>query len=612
MTVDKTGLLALGLCIAVLPVAYASNTPDPLEQLRQGAEPREVSCSGDFALLMSPDGGPACVSAPTAAVLESRGWERVLQPHADLTSASGSADAWITSAPEAPLAHPNTTLELSQYPVVGEVVDLTVITEYGDPPPELFGNDGYPLVKIVVTSAQPDRYRVFDIVANIETGDEDTFAPYDFETTTVVADPEAAYIVKAKLEILREGISEISMRGFDGDILIEYVAASAEQSMPYDEYVETGQTYLDALWAAEAAASAHIRDADPIYPDTDPIYSDTPPDPEPPDTRTGEEIERDWFTSLARDFDEFEFTELDVTRYMLDLGYREDEVRDFLVDYMGYSQELVAQIKMRDMLASLYESYDWSNDDIINDLLTRRYAQDSIRAFFTDYLNYAPDQVDSLDIKTVLSRYVDWYAVEMLQLWGYGEDSIREFFVEYKGYTEEEAQAVVIGDPQMPAQEIESTTQTTTGQQPSSFWSVARIYAPDFSSHRDVNPIEGIKVCATNYNPTTSKYTTLLKLDGTEACDYTSSIGHSVITPIKRDPGVNATARIYSAGSDSLTVTDTSNTVYVKTGTPRSDFPSGINQTFVLSGSHAGAARIIDAITEGRNHFAGHGIPWLH
>ena len=72
MTVDKTGLLALGLCIAVLPAAYASNTPDPLEQLRQGAEPREVSCSGDFVLLVSPGGGSACASAPTAAVLESR------------------------------------------------------------------------------------------------------------------------------------------------------------------------------------------------------------------------------------------------------------------------------------------------------------------------------------------------------------------------------------------------------------------------------------------------------------------------------------------------------------------------------------------------------------
>ena len=300
MTVDKTGLLALGLCIAALPAAYASDTPDPLEQLLQGVEPRAVSCSEDFVLLMSPDGGPACVSVPTAAVLESKGWERVLQPDREGDAAEGGTERpWMTYEPQPILAHPHTTIELSKYPVVGEIVEMTATTEYGDFPPEFFGNDGYPLVKININSTQPDRYRVFDIVANIETGDEDTFAPYDFETTTVVADPEEVYILKAKLEILKAGVADISMLGFDGDIFSHLVAASTEKSMPYYEYIETGQTYLDDLWAAEAAAFARLE----ITPQYDP--------PEPPfeDLRTEEEMERDWFTDIVQDYVGTESTE---------------------------------------------------------------------------------------------------------------------------------------------------------------------------------------------------------------------------------------------------------------------------------------------------------------
>lgn len=461
MTIAKTGLLALGLCIAILPTAYALSASDPLEQLRQGAEPREVSCSGDFALLVSPGGGPACVSAPTAAVLESREWERVLQQHADDEAAIGSERPWIMSAPQPPLAHPKTFIELSKYPVVGEIVDMTVITEYGDRPPENFGNDEYPIVKIDITSDEPDRYRVFDIVANIGTGDEDTFAPYDFETATVVADPEEVYILKAKLEILKEGVANVSMLGFDGDVLTEYVAASYKQSMSYGEYIKTGQTYLDALWAAGEAAAERIRERGVIYPDD-------PPESGPEDTRTAAEIERDWFTSLAQDYDEPEFTDLDVARAMLDLSYREEQVRDFLLEYMKYDLQRIEQIDMKSLLASLYKSYDWSDDEIIDDLLLRKYDPDDIRTFFADRLAYAPDQTKSLDIETVLSKHVDWSVVEILQRWEYAEDDIREFFVEYKGYTEEEAQAIVIGDPQTSDQEAESQLQPTTVQRPQS------------------------------------------------------------------------------------------------------------------------------------------------
>ena len=231
--------------------------------------------------------------------------------------------------------------------------------------------------------------------------------------------------------------------------------------MPYYEYIETGQTYLDALWAAEAAAFARLE----ITPQYDP--------PEPPfeDLRTEEEMERDWFTDIVQDYVGTESTEIDVARDMLELRYLEDKVRYFLLEYMKYDPELVDQIDMESLLASIY-TYDrhdeWSEDRIVGDLIRRHYEPDSIREFLVDHLDYAQDQAASLDIKSIMAVYYEFYVVEILQRWGYGEDSIREFLVEYKGYTEEEAQAAVLGDPQTSEQEAESQLQPTTGQQPQS------------------------------------------------------------------------------------------------------------------------------------------------
>ena len=156
---------------------------------------------------------------------------------------------------------------------------------------------------------------------------------------------------------------------------------------------------------------------------------------------------------------------------MLELRYLEDKVRYFLLEYMKYDPELVDQIDMESLLASIY-TYDrhdeWSEDRIVGDLIRRHYEPDSIREFLVDHLDYSQDQAASLDIKSMMAVYYEFYVVEILQRWGYGEDSIREFLVEYKGYTEEEAQAAVLGDPQTSEQEAESQLQPTTGQQPQS------------------------------------------------------------------------------------------------------------------------------------------------
>lgn len=437
----KTGLLAL--CAAVLLAAHASATA-----------PSIPTCRSGFVMMTSPHHLISCVSVSTARALEGYGWDPNLQPFVRASELpvsstpesegldyswqprtnhnmpSASPSYWVTSSPKLPLKHHNTEIELPKYPVVGEVADIAFIAEYTDYTPEFFGNDAYPLAKIDVASTQPGQYRIFDIVANIETGDEDTFAPYDFETTTVVAAPEEYYVLKAKLEILREGVADISMRGFDGDILRLPVAASREKSMSYYEYVETGQTYLDKLWAADAAASSYTWG--------EVKYSGSRPAPPSEDGRT-EETGRDWSTAHARYSFETDPPEVEAARNMLDAGYGEGKAAYFLVYYMGYDPELVEQIDTKRLLASLYAKYDRSEGEIIGDLLHRYYEPGSIREFFAGYLGYAPDRAASLDTKNAAAVREDPRIEEVLRRWGYPEDLVREFLAEYTGRAAREA-----------------------------------------------------------------------------------------------------------------------------------------------------------------------------
>ena len=172
----------------------------------------------------------------------------------------------------APLLHPS-TLELSDYPTSGsgETADLTFAVTY------MGGWDdgaaaaaaswrpggGHPPVRLDVTGSEySGMYRVTNITSDVGAPGAGAFAPYDHEAEDTVAEPGRTYTVRAQIEILSEGFVPVYALGLDGDIVTVDVAASQDQSMPYTEYLATGEDYLDHLLAEPGPVEARERPPD--------------------------------------------------------------------------------------------------------------------------------------------------------------------------------------------------------------------------------------------------------------------------------------------------------------------------------------------------------------
>ena len=176
-----------------------------------------------------------------------------------------SADVHVIYDGYAPLVHPS-TLELSGYPAPGsgEAANLTFAVTYMGG----WGDDGgaavpwrpagdHPPVRLDVTGSEyPDLYRITDVVSNIGTAGPGVFEPYDHETEDTVAEPGRTYTVRAQIEFVVEGFVPVYALGLDGDVVTVDVAASQGLSMPYPEYVATGEDYLDHTLAEPGPLAA--------------------------------------------------------------------------------------------------------------------------------------------------------------------------------------------------------------------------------------------------------------------------------------------------------------------------------------------------------------------
>lgn len=72
-------LVALVAASAALPPALADAAP-PLQQLRDGVDPRDVECRGGMELVVRPPSDPACVRQSSVGTMEERGWVHVQRP----------------------------------------------------------------------------------------------------------------------------------------------------------------------------------------------------------------------------------------------------------------------------------------------------------------------------------------------------------------------------------------------------------------------------------------------------------------------------------------------------------------------------------------------------
>ena len=144
------------------------------------------------------------------------------------------------------------------------------------------------------------------------------------------------------------------------------------------------------------------------------------------------------------------------------------------------------------------------------------------------------------------------------------------------------------------------------------------VRAADYHSRPGTIPVNGISVCAYDYGTVTAaieRATLLRTLDGIDACTHTNNAGAYRIQGVNAtDPGGDGSAvdlfvAVVSNGTDRLAVLGLDLRHYYQASQVSSDHAgSTLDADVVLNASNSGAARIIDAVSDGRDFFGDHGV----
>ena len=132
-----------------------------------------------------------------------------------------------------------------------------------------------------------------------------------------------------------------------------------------------------------------------------------------------------------------------------------------------------------------------------------------------------------------------------------------------------------------------------------------------------VIPVNGILVCAYDRDAPGGGSTLLQTMNGTDACTYTNNAGAYRIQDIRRvDPDGDGTAAdlfavATSSGSDGLEVYGYRGSLYhyrQASAVAANHTSATLDVDLEFDAANSGAARIIDAISDGRDFFAKHGV----
>ena len=128
-------------------------------------------------------------------------------------------------------------------------------------------------------------------------------------------------------------------------------------------------------------------------------------------------------------------------------------------------------------------------------------------------------------------------------------------------------------------------------------------------------PIHGIEVCAYDYNEADGSDSLLSTTAGDDACAFTGPDGAYRISSIaNRDPDDSSAADafpvLFSVGADELEVVAADwHPYYAETDTYSPDVRIDVEYNLALHAEAAGAARIVDAMSDARAFFEPYGLP---
>ena len=251
----------------------------------------------------------------------------------------------------------------------------------------------------------------------------------------------------------------------------------------------------------------------------------------------------------------------------------------------------------------LFEGHVFSSESSSN--LSDKQAQDGIVEFYNKLANtYTMQNTTDAEI--------------IQDLDGLSVDEIQDFFSNYMHYSQKEIDELSIPDSNLaPSPHIPV------------FTIVGHIDAEDYDGIGSTS-INGILVCAYDYNVIFDHYKIWLKHSGDLACDYTSPSGSYIIDNILNDDPHYAPTSLYGENINidlAIAVISSGESDFVLKSLFSLDYPHPIgnlhltlsdttlnfNQTMQKidvhpNGVNADAARIVDTISDGLDFFEGYGI----
>ena len=367
----------LVITVGVIP-AYADS---PLAQWHAGIPLDQIKCSDQKILMHSPSGKPVCLFSDTSVKLMASGY--IIVPLDGITIEPNTVNeniantrmqnqtnlntkvvppvileaqnSTVTNTPEQ-IAHLKEmmqvgapgfiihryALDFSELPKVGQTIQINATntlherTSLDDPHRQLNIQFLY----------DDSLVRISNITSNIESDDPSVFVPFNHTTTTKLAEPGKSYTLLADMQILQEGFIDVDITNFhplETPGPVRFVS-STDQVMYRSEYLATNQTWMD-----------HTL---PVMGQSGPAPSNETPRFIKAGTFTGEPLSfgnpvpfvlEEFHSSLAADFKnpEFKYSPQDIVDDLTSFEYTDLEIRDFLRDYMGYSDEKINELSIQ-------------------------------------------------------------------------------------------------------------------------------------------------------------------------------------------------------------------------------------------------------------------------
>ena len=384
-------LVVLAIGILTIP-SYAASPGSPMEQFNSGIPIDMITCVDDKILMQSLSGKPICLTATSAVVLTDRGYAVVIPimedkivPKMEQAGSMIKGDPTNTGefVPNRELGeYPKTEIDITSdkflkhkesffmttmesdepnrhyrdlvvkdYPLVGESTEIIFTTIYnayqrddsiqmdfkeGDERNIMPYDDDFVHEPVTINAySSNDVFELSEFELIIGTENPRIIKPYDLETFNEQPMLGETYTLKFVATPVKEGFSFIFARGFDHETINEGFAIGNNKTIPYHEYHQNGDTFID-----------HTIQLVGDIPIATPSNIDPMPSSESSNA-TNYDIDEDYLAGLAEEYVSMNWTDEQIMDDLIELSIDDDLKYSFLKDYLNFDDERIQSLGVR-------------------------------------------------------------------------------------------------------------------------------------------------------------------------------------------------------------------------------------------------------------------------